>query len=103
MAYWSLITYTRPNTDTAWYSPGSNVNDLVTNSKNAGNITSYETSESGDNLKKYYKIGFKDEATLTAFTENSTYLESCTARDTYCANNSITFVKEIYGDTEPTL
>ena len=39
MAYWSLITYTRPNTDTAWYTPGSNVNDLVTNSKNAGNIT----------------------------------------------------------------
>ena len=57
MAHWSLVTYTRPNTDTAWFEPSAEVLALIDTYKNDDlvnpTIETYEKIESSDKLKQY--------------------------------------------------
>tara|TARA_B100000902_G_C27222529_1_gene870449 strand:- start:1015 stop:1332 length:318 start_codon:yes stop_codon:yes gene_type:complete len=105
MAHWSLVTYTRPNTGVSWYTPGSDVMTVVNAQLNSDPklIESYEVTESGDGLKQYYKIAFKDESTSEALAENATYLANVTERNNYCTANNITCNVQQFGATEPTI
>ena len=107
MAHWSLITYTRPNTGVAWFTPGDEVMAVIDTYKNDDvarpTIELYEKSESADSLKQYYKIKFKDNTASEAMRDNSVYTANATARDNYCNANGITCLVEQHGDTEPTL
>ena len=77
MAHWSLVTYTRPNTDTAWFEPSAEVLALIDTYKNDDlvnpTIETYEKIESADKLKQYYKISFKDEESSELLADNSVY------------------------------
>ena len=107
MAHWSLITYTRPNTGVAWFTPGAEVMSVIDTYKNDDvarpTIELYEKSESADGLKQYYKIKFRDIAASEAMRDNSVYTANATERTNYCNANGITCLVEQYDDTEPTL
>ena len=107
MAHWSLITYTRPNTGVAWFTPGDEVMAVIDTYKNDDvarpTIELYEKSESADGLKQYYKIKFRDIEASEAMRDNSVYTANATARDNYCSENGLTCSVKQYGDTEPTL
>jgi len=105
MAHWSLVTYTRPNTDTAWFEPSAEVLALIDTYKNDDlvnpTIETYEKIESADKLKQYYKISFKDEESSELLADNSVYNTNATARDNYCNENGIHCNIEQFGDIEP--
>ena len=46
MAHWVVVTYERPNTGVAWFTPSSEILDLATEFQNTEpkKITSYEKS-----------------------------------------------------------
>ena len=80
MAYWSLITYTRPDTDKEWYvqdnvdeiksekyKSGEGIGRLIVELENTGKITHYSISESNDGLKQYIKLGFDSKETFDKF------------------------------------
>ena len=52
MAHWSLVTYTRPSTEVAWFTPGSEVLNVIETLKSDNTITTYQKSESSDGLKQ---------------------------------------------------
>ena len=107
MAHWSLITYTRPNTGVAWFTPGDEVMAVIDTYKNDDvarpTIELYEKSESADGLKQYYKIKFRDTEASETMRDNSVYIANATERTNYCNANGITCLVEQHGDTEPTL
>ena len=101
MAHWSLVTYTRPSTEVAWFTPGSEVLNVIETLKSDNTITTYQKSESSDGLKQYYKICFKDQESALAMESNETYMSNATARQTYCTENNITFLVEQFEEAEP--
>mgnify|MGYP001368453236 FL=1 len=107
MAHWSLVTYTRPNTDTAWFEPSAEVLALIDTYKNDDlvnpTIETYEKIESADKLKQYYKISFKDEESSELLGDNSVYSDNIKARNSYCMSNDISCVIEQFGDVEPVI
>ena len=56
MAYWVLATYTRTNTDTAWFSPSEEVVAKVNEYKDSGKIVHYEIKESDNQLNQYIQM-----------------------------------------------
>ena len=103
MAHWSLITYTRPNTDIAWFTPSAEVMSVIDSFKNDNIIESYEKSESADGLKQYYKIKFRDIEASESMRDNSVYNTNATARDNYCNENGIHCIVEQFDDSEPVI
>ena len=105
MAHWSLVTYTRPNTDTAWFEPSAEVLAHIDTYKNDDlvnpTIETYEKNESADKLKQYYKISFKDVESSELLGDNSVYTDNITARDSYCVSNNINCIVEQFDDVEP--
>lgn len=76
MAYWSLVTYSRPDTSREWFiqdtvdeikaesTPSTEgIGRLIVALENAGKITHYSISESNDGLKQYVKVGFDNKDT----------------------------------------
>ena len=107
MAHWSLITYTRPNTGVAWFTPGAEVMSVIDTYKNDDvarpTIELYEKSESADGLKQYYKIAFKDNDTYTEFENTTKGQANIAARVNYLNDNGINYWIDHHGETEPTL
>lgn len=80
MAYWSLITYTRPDTSKDWYvqdtvdeikaeryTSGEGIGRLLVALEESGKLTHYSISESNDGLKQYIKLGFDNKDTFDKF------------------------------------
>ena len=107
MSFWTLITYTRPNTDTEWYQVNDEAKAYIESLKaddgaNPSNI-SYEKLESNDGLKQYYKLNYKDGATADLLQESDIGVANETARENYCSSNNIVFTEELVGETEPSV
>ena len=105
MAHWVVVTYERPNTSVAWFTPSSEILDLATEFQNTEpkKITSYEKSESADGLKQYYKIAFKDNATYTEFENTSKGQTNITVREDYLNSVGITYTIDHAGASEPVI
>jgi|TARA_B100000959_G_C14986781_1_gene625986 hypothetical protein len=105
MAHWTLVTYTRPQVLTDWYSPTAEVVSKIDEWKNTDpkKIEHYEVKESDDGLKQFYKIGFKDTDTSLAFLDESAAQSNETARNAHCESTGITAVVNQYGENEPIL
>ena len=103
MAHWSLITYTRPNTDIAWFTPSAEVMSVIDSFKNDNIIESYEKSESSDGLKQYYKIKFKNIEASESMRDNSIYADNIVARNSYCVSNDINCIVEQFDGSEPVI
>lgn len=107
MASWALITYTRTSADKAWPTPGAAVMNKITEYQNADpkKIVHYETADSADGLKKYFKVGFLDRDTALAFGNTPENLASIEERDNYCnnADNGMACLVERGLDVEPSI
>ena len=105
MAHWVLVTYVRPNTNTAWFTPSADILELANEFQNTEpkKIEHYEKRESADGLKQYYKIAFKDSDTYTEFENTSKGQTNITARVNYLNENGINYWIDHHGETEPTL
>ena len=116
MANWALITYTRVSTDKAWPTPGamgsfafygSDIINKVTEYQNTepNKIIHYETADSADGLKKYFKIGFLDLDTALSFGNTPENLAKNELRDNFCNNpdNGITCLVDGGLDDEPSI
>lgn len=101
MAHWSLVTYTRPNSLTNWFTPSDEVLAKIEEFKTANKILTYEKSTSADTLKQYYKIQFSNTDASAEFADLPECVENYTVRQTYCTNNGITINTEQFGDSEP--
>ena len=99
MAFWSLTTYTRPDTSKEFYirhsvselKSSSTIGTKIVEMETAGLITHYSISESADNLKQYVKIGFDSEATyntLKSFVDGDA--EGSTEKATWLSSTGIT-------------
>ena len=88
MADWTLITYTRTSADKAWPTPGTAVMDKITEYQNTDpkKIVHYETADSADGLKKYFKVGFIDRATAITFGDTPENSASIEERENFCNN-----------------
>ena len=85
MAFWSLTTYTRPDTSKEFYirhsvselKSSSTIGTKIVEMETAGLITHYSISESADNLKQYVKIGFDSEFNeLKIFKKNTSNIQN---------------------------
>lgn len=107
MASWALITYTRTSADKAWPTPGAAVINKITEYQNTDpkKIVHYETADSADGLKKYFKVGFLDRDTALAFGNTPENLASIEERDNYCnnADNGMACLVERGLDVEPSI
>jgi hypothetical protein len=108
MASWALITYTRESTDKDWFEGSSSqaAIDKVTEFQNTDpkKIIHYETADSADGLKRYFKLGFKDVDTAIELKDSAENIASVSEREAFCNNleNKIT-VNEITSDEEPSI
>jgi|TARA_B100001778_G_scaffold244032_1_gene204350 hypothetical protein len=107
MANWALITYTRESTDKAWYEPSDTIKDKVVEYQNTDpkKIVHYETAESANGLKKYFKIGFLDSDTALAFGNTDEMISSREQRDNFCnnADNGVTYSIDRALEVEPSI
>tara|TARA_A100000164_G_scaffold150316_1_gene133400 strand:- start:168 stop:479 length:312 start_codon:yes stop_codon:yes gene_type:complete len=103
MAYWILATYTRTNTDTAWFSPSEEVVAKVNEYKDSGKIVHYEIKESDNQLNQYIKIGFSDVAESSNFKEDSLIKSLEAARVSYGESNPVSWSVEDRQEVEPTI
>ena len=103
MAYWILATYTRANTDTAWFSPSAEVVAKVNEYKDSGKIEHYEIKESDDQLNQYIKIGFSNLAESLNFKKEDVVNANETARIAYGESNPVSWNVEDREDVEPTI
>ena len=109
MAFWSLVTYTRPDTSKEFYIRKSEAEVLATPlgekvseymNTDPKKIIHYERKLSEDNLTQYFKVGFKDEATYNEFTALTDFSNSRTEQAAWCSANSLTY-ELITGTEEP--
>lgn len=107
MSHWVLVTYTRPNTDTAWYEPTAEAKALMNTLKDDDivnpSVEVYQKSETADGLKQYYKIGFKEESISIDIASKSAYIDNEAVRNDYCSLNGISCSIEHFGENEPVL
>ena len=107
MASWTLITYTRGSTDNPWLNPSSAVLDKVTEYQNTDpkKILHYEKKDSADGLKRYYKLGFKDEVTALEFRDTAENVASFNQRKSFCdiPANQMTFLINNGLNDEPSI
>ena len=107
MASWALITYTRTSADKAWPTPGAAVINKITEYQNTDpkKIVHYETADSADGLKKYFKLGFLDIDTALDFGNTPENLASIEERDNYCnnADNGMACLVERGLEIEPSI
>tara|TARA_E500000331_G_scaffold57052_1_gene51193 strand:+ start:1407 stop:1748 length:342 start_codon:yes stop_codon:yes gene_type:complete len=105
MSHWVLVTYTRPNTDTAWYEPTAEAKELMNTLKDDDivnpSVEVYQKIETADGLKQYYKICFREESISIDIASNSVYIDNETIRNDYCSVNGISCDIEHVGETEP--
>ena len=109
MAFWSLVTYTRPDTSKEFYIRKSEAEVLATPlgvkvneymNTDPKKIIHYERKKSEDGLTQYFKVGFKDEATYNEFTALTDFSDSRTEQAAWCSDNSLTY-ELITGAEEP--
>ena len=103
MAYWILATYTRPSTDTAWFSPSADIITKIDEYKDSGKIIHYEVKESIGQLEQYIKIGFSDQAESLNFLAEDVVQDNESARQSYIDSNPTTVILEDKEETEPTI
>ena len=107
MSHWVLVTYTRPNTDTAWYEPTAEAKELMNTLKDDDivnpSVEVYQKIETADGLKQYYKICFREESISSNIAEREDYAANETARNDYLAGSGVTCIIEHFGETEPVL
>ena len=103
MAYWILATYTRPITDTAWFSPSADIITKIDEYKDSGKIIHYEVKESSGQLEQYIKIGFSDQAESLNFLAEDVVQDNESARQSYIDSNPRTVILEDKEETEPTI
>ena len=103
MAYWILATYTRANTDTAWFSPAADTVAKVNEYKDSGKIVHYEVKESDNQLNQFIKIGFSDVAESLNFKDEDVIQANDTARLSYSDTNSVNWNIEDREEVEPTI
>ena len=105
MAHWVLVTYVRPNTNTAWFTPSADILELANEFQNTEpkKIEHYEKRESADGLKQYYKIAFKDSDTYTEFENTTKGQTNITVREDYLNSVGITYTIDHAGASEPVI
>ena len=103
MAHWTLVTYTRPNSLTNWYTPSAEVLAKIEEFKTANKIVTYDKFTSADTLKQYYKIQFSNTDASAEFADLPECVQNYTDRQTYCTNNGMSVITEQFGETEPTV
>ena len=95
MSYIRYIKQTRPNTDTAFFTPAADVIAKMDEYKSAGKIESYNLETiSEDNLNKEIKITFDNVNSFDEFMTEGKIIESTVARTTHCTDNSISYSLE---------
>jgi len=117
MAYWSLITYSRPDLSKEWflqdnvdevkaetYESSEGIGRLIVALENAGKITHYSISHSNDGLKQYVKMGFDNKDTFDKFIAdmNSARPLHTQQKDTWITNNGLTSTIQNQ-ESEPTI
>ena len=109
MAFWSLVTYTRPDTSKEFYIRKDEAEVLATPvgqkiseymNTDPKKIIHYERKISDDSLTQYFKVGFKDEETYNEFTALTDFSDSRTEQAAWCSANSLTY-ELITGAEEP--
>ena len=107
MTSWALITYTRGATNNPWPNPSSAVIDKVTEYQNTDpkKVIHYEQQDSADDLKRYYKLGFKDIDTAREFQDSAENVASIEHRENYCnnADNGMDCLVEKGLEVEPSI
>lgn len=95
MSYIRYIKQTRPNTDTAFFSPTAEVVAKMDEYRSTGKIESYNLETiSADQLSKEIKITFDNVTSFNEFINEDLIIESKLARGTHCSNNSISYSLE---------
>ena len=104
MAFWTKVTYTRPNVLTPWFVPSDEVMAVINEwrTSDPAKITAYEISESGEKLKQYYKICFTSVDTSLGFDDTEEYKANEIARTNHLNANGITVELTQHGDSYPT-
>ena len=101
MAYWILATYTRPSTDTAWFSPSADIVTKVNEYKDSGKIVHFEIKESDNQLNQYIKIGFSDVSESLNFKDEPVVESNEIARIAYGDSNPVSWNVEDKEEVEP--
>ena len=95
MSYIRYIKQTRPDTDTAFFSPTAETIAKMDEYKSAGKIESYNLEYiSENNLNKEIKITFDNVSSFDEFMTEDLIIASASARTTHCTNNSISYSLE---------
>jgi hypothetical protein len=92
MSYIRYIKQTRPNTDTAFFSPTDEVVAKMDEYQSAGKIESYNLETiSANQLDKEIKITFDNETSFNEFISEDLIIGSKLARTNHCSDNSISY------------
>jgi aryl-alcohol dehydrogenase-like predicted oxidoreductase len=95
MSYTRKVIQQRPNTSVEFFSPTYEVVAKMNEYQSSGKILNYSLSNiSADTLVKTIIITFKDVASFDDFMNQTIFVNSAKARETYCLNNSISFSLE---------
>lgn len=98
MSYKVKLKYTKPSAEVSLPSASSELINLINSYFDAGKITQ-KPVETIDGLNYTYEIVYLNKAAADEFLSTSTHEEHNLARETYCANNNITFQIEIFDET----
>ena len=89
------LTFKRPNTSVSWHEPLKDSDTLKnywqTNFVDTGKITSFNITDSEDNLTRTMVTDFSNESAMQSYRKDDTIKSMMNDRDVYNIFNSISF------------
>ena len=89
MAFHVVVEYTRPNTDTTWYSNTDQFTTYGNAQAASGNRTSHNVSVSANGLVQTVTTAWKDRSTFNTARASDEIVAHVNARNAYNTTNSI--------------
>jgi hypothetical protein len=93
MSYKTIISYTKPNAEIALHTPAVEFLNLIDTYFDAGKVTQKPVLVE-DGLNSTYTTIFDSEADHLEFIDEVLNIANSDIRETYCSDNSITYVIE---------
>jgi hypothetical protein len=95
MAHIRRLIQTRPNTDVSFFTPGTDVTNLISSYISSGKILeNYTSTTSDDELTNTISIKFNTEQDWNEFQAETVAYESSKERYDYCSSSSISWSVE---------
>jgi hypothetical protein len=91
MTYTRKLIQTRPNKNVNFFTPGSDINNLIETYKNSGKILEYTNITTDDELSNIITLKFINVTEFGIFSVESIVDASAHARYAHCLNNHISY------------